>query len=104
MERFYSVGGVVAVLMLASCAGQSQFEDYQFRAVASDDGSKRFQYVLPAIGEGVEPSSRGNFAKMRDVLGRYLEHTQYCLDGFFVYDETFDGLEYLLHGECRDSQ
>ena len=44
-----------------------------------------------------------DFSAMRKELDIYMDANLYCSEGYFVYNETFDGGEYLLHGECQES-
>lgn len=117
------------LLLLASlssaCASSKPSEHYNFRALETADQSKRFTYgfsirSLGSAGESVlgntrsvgsSPSDRDsrsrakpiNFEEMREELAIYMSVTEYCNKGYFVYDETFDGTQYLLHGECQES-
>lgn len=50
---------------------------------------------------------RGNqvgFEQLREALEDYMALNQYCTEGYFIYDETYNGNEYLLHGECQESK
>ena len=103
---------------LASCASPTISPKYQLRTVETEDESKRFTYGFSArrsaLGSGGEAPTRGagrqrrdrgaSFADMRKELETYMEITRYCSEGYFVFDESFDGNEYLLHGECQESK
>ena len=106
----------LVVLMLQSCASQTLSSKYQLKAVETEDDSKRFTYGFNIAGfgsslggEGPNPSANArarsaNFEEMRKELETYMQVTGYCADGYFVYDETFNGREYLLYGECQESK
>lgn len=114
--RGISVAALVScMVVLTGCASPKISPKYQLKTVATEDDSKRFTYGFfakgPGGGPGSQPSARGgtrdrgvNFRDMREELGVYMEITGYCSDGYFIYDETFNGREYLLHGECQESK
>ena len=95
------------LLVLCACASNQFSRLYQFQQVDSEGPSKLFRYGL-TIGQGttVSPADarRVSFADMRKELEKYMDAVQFCTQGYFVYNETFDGSEYLLHGECQESK
>lgn len=101
---------VVAVL-LASCASNQVSDLYEFYEVESDDERKLFGYrfVLDPAQRRPETNKRPvrggiSFADMREELNKYMELFPYCREGFFVYDESFNGQRYILRGECQESK
>ena len=112
----------VLILMATACATSMPPENFVLRPVASDDDSKRFTYgARVGRGGGSEGGAgrsadgggrqagggRGqtiSFEQLREGLEDYMALTSYCTQGYFVYDETYNGNEYLLHGECQESK
>ena len=110
------------IVMAAACATSMPPENFVLRPVASDDDSKRFTYgarvgrgggseggaARSADGGGRQVGGgRGqtiSFEQLREGLEDYMALTSYCTQGYFVYDETYNGNEYLLHGECQESK
>ena len=100
-------------LLLAACASHQVSDLYEFAVVDSETDSKLFEYSFvldpnqrqPGTGKKLLP---GNFAvsfdDMREALEKYMRAFPYCSQGYFVYDESFDGQQYRLRGECQESK
>lgn len=111
---------VLIVSGLLGCASSSVSDRYQFESLDTEDSSKRFTYsafirgvggVAQEQGAGQAQGTAGpararsvNVEDMKKELEGYMAVTGYCGQGYFIYDETFDGVEYLLHGECQESK
>ena len=111
---------LILVSILVSCASKKVSDQYQLQSVESADSSKRFTYgfYVQRLGVGspsLDGENRGsirsrprdqtaNFEEMRQELKNYMAITGYCSEGYFIYDETFNGSQYLLHGECQESK
>ena len=101
-----------ALLCLIGCAGANVSDLYEFHEVESQNESKLFnyQFVLDpaqrssASRRDVPTGFAASFSDMRDELEIYMRTFPYCLEGYFIYDETFDGERYMLHGECQESK
>lgn len=117
---------LLAAVFAASCATTQTSDQYEFSWVATEDMSKRFTYASFAYGSAASLDERTqspggaqdapqrssgqpgvgriSFGEMREDLEDYMAVEQYCTDGYFIYNETFDGRRYLLHGECQESR
>lgn len=131
MNQFSYVGLILLLAFLAvSCASNKPSGQYEFSLVSTEDMSKRFTYgnILGRPGSSLAERAesggsaggasqrsgsqaprqaefaRVSFAEMREDLEEYMAVEQYCTDGYFIYNETFDGRRYLLHGECQESR
>jgi len=106
------------LMTLSACATKVASDRYNFSAIDSQDNSKRFTYGFsvrraadgssstdgePRVSSRPRRQESADFMKMRDALENYMEDYQYCKEGYFVYNETFDGRHFLLHGECQES-
>tara|TARA_R110002073_G_scaffold228312_3_gene389086 strand:- start:244 stop:582 length:339 start_codon:yes stop_codon:yes gene_type:complete len=98
--------------LLSACASNSYSELYDFYPVETKTDSKRFSYEF-ILGSGSRADGsrdappRGfvvSFNDMREELEKYMEENPYCTQGYFVYDEIFDGNKYTLLGECQESK
>lgn len=113
------VGLLATMVVLVACSSNKVSELYRFQPVQSADSSKRFTYGLSVRGPGGVAERQGNgrgqasaarrnpaadFEDMRDELENYMTVVEYCTQGYFIYDETFNGIQYLLHGECQESK
>lgn len=110
-----------------ACATNKPPENFVLKPVASNDASKRFTYgALSGRGGGPDDAGAGqserqgggsaggqggrgggqtiSFDQLREGLEDYMALNNYCTQGYFVYDETYNGREYLLHGECQESK
>lgn len=96
--------GALFVASLFACSSPSVSDRYDLQTLDSEDASKRFTYGFSARGQDRDRSRAASVADMRRELENYMAATGYCEQGYFIYDETFDGAEYLLHGECQESQ
>lgn len=121
---------VLLSLLLVACASQQEIRlPDQFETETLVDGSKRFSFVLnfaprfggagQADGEGRQqegqpqraPTGRAggtpqrvpSRAEMDQVLEEYFQRYPYCEEGYFVYDQGFDGSRYTMLGECQES-
>lgn len=108
---------VVWGVLLASCAGKEQLiMPDRFDTEIMQDGSKRFSFSLDfnrrgrLLNSGDSSSGRASpvsiaprQAEMESALSMYLEMYPYCEEGYFVYDQGFDGSTYTLLGECQES-
>lgn len=109
---------ILALSLLTACATNKLSDLYVLKPVETADLSKRFTYGYAIRGPGggqqgggSESSSRngqsrerpGSFEDMREELENTMAVIGYCTEGYFVYDETFNGNQYLLHGECQES-
>jgi hypothetical protein len=99
-------------LFLSACASNSHSELYDFYPVETNTDSKRFRYEF-ILGTGSRVNSsreappRGfvvSFDDMREDLEKYMDENPYCTQGYFVYNEIFDGNKYTLLGECQESK
>ena len=121
-NRLYGIALIyIVLLVLGACASKVPSDRYNFSGVQSQDGSKRFVYgysvrrSAPGAPLAVERDGAArnavrprrletvDFSAMRKELDIYMNVNPYCSEGYFVYNETFDGGEYLLHGECQES-
>ena len=104
---------VLSTLLLTSCASTGVSDLYEFYEIESANNSKLFEYRFivdpnqrrPETSK--KPAPRGgvvSFGHMRQELKKYMEAFPYCTEGYFVYDESFDGQEYKLLGECQESK
>lgn len=97
---------VISSILLSACASNGVSELYDFHTIETEDDRKVFEYRYPigVTDSGKSISSRKvfSFEDMREELNKYMEVFRYCEQGFFVYDETFDGREYALRGECQE--
>lgn len=69
------------------------------------DGSKRFLFEVrsgPGAGRR-EGRDRLNAENMRLALDSYFELQPFCEEGYFLYDQGFDGNAYTILGECQES-
>lgn len=104
---FFSILSIPAFLLIG-CASNSVSDLYDFYPVESDDDRKVFEYrysigVAGLADQSSLSSRKGfSFADMREELNKYMDVFRYCEQGFFVYDEVFDGREYALRGECQE--
>ncbi len=98
--------------LLSACASNSYSELYDFYPVETNTDSKRFRYEFilgtgSAANSSREAPHRGfvvSFDDMREELEKYMDENPYCTQGYFVYDEIFDGNKYTLLGECQESK
>lgn len=101
------------VIAASGCASNPVSELYEFYPVETNSESKLFEYQFildPAerrsgtkqtkIPQGFAVS----FNDMRAELDKYMKAYSFCLEGYFVYDESFDGQRYILRGECQESK
>ena len=103
---------VSSLMTLIACAGRGVSDLYEFHVVESQNESKLFtyQFILdPAqrstqSRRAVPTGFSADFGDMREELAVYMRQYPYCLEGYFIYDETFDGERYMLHGECQESK
>ncbi|GEM_PF-1486158 len=109
----FALFGVLA----ASCAGKEQLiMPDRFDTEILQDGSKRFSFSLDfnrrgrlvssgdaASGRSASVSIAPRQAEMERALNMYFEMYPYCDEGYFVYDQGFDGSTYTLLGECQES-
>lgn len=111
--RLLKALSVLACLSLTACASTGVSDLYEFYTVESTNDSKLFGYRFvvdpterqPGTSKKILPRGFNvSFADMRDELEKYMESFPYCRDGYFVYDESFDGQRYILHGECQESK
>ena len=120
---------VSLLILLSACAGKEQvlLPDY-FDTQILTDGSKRFSFRLdqnPRAGQGSqrqtgsdqeagrpnrdENSGTGgrqsvpNREEMEEALEAYFEIYPFCSEGYFIYDQGFDGNSYTMLGECQES-
>jgi hypothetical protein len=70
------------------------------------DGSKRFVYEV-RFGSGSRQSAGRSQAPsqeiMEEALEDYFAQDPYCEQGYFLYDQGFDGSSYTILGECQES-
>jgi len=109
-----SVAGLLAFLaLLSSCATTKISDLYEFYEVESEGESKLFGYRFvidpnqrqPETSKRLTPDRYAvSFDDMRKELEKYMEVFPYCTQGYFVYDESFDGQKYILSGECQESK
>ncbi|MBC6427898.1 MAG: hypothetical protein GDA55_01440 [Cellvibrionales bacterium] len=104
----------VATLMcalLGGCASPSIPRDYQFQP-ATNAERKLFTYAFAPTPQRVAPASQNrtqptaspiSFQKMRKTLAKDARLAAYCTQGYFIYQQSFDGQHYRLHGECQES-
>lgn len=113
MKAFFRWGFWLAGLMLVSCVSNPVSDLYEFYEIESGTDSKLFGYRFvidpaerqPGTSRRLMPNGFNvNFADMRDELSKYMEVFPYCREGYFVYDESFDGQRYILLGECQESK
>lgn len=105
---------VLSMLMtIVSCATNKVSDLYEFYEIESEGQSKLFGYgfildpTKRQAGKSLKNVPKGfavSFADMRKELEKHMKIHPYCLEGFFVYDEVFDGKEYKLLGECQESK
>lgn len=100
-------------LLVVGCASSPISDLYEFYPVDSEDERKLFGYrfVVDPAQRQTATSKRKvplqfavSFENMREELNKYMGVFHYCLEGYFVYDESFDGQRYILHGECKESK
>lgn len=98
---------------LCSCATNKVSDLYEFYEIDSVGESKLFGYrfVLDPSQRQVGKNRRSvpagfavSFVDMREELEKYMKLYPYCQEGYFVYDESFDGQEYKLLAECQESK
>lgn len=103
--RVLSVCSVALLaLMVIACASPTISDRYEFENVVSEDSSKRFTYGFSTRESGRNRPRSASVEDMKKELGEYMAISEYCIEGYFIYDESFDGTEYLLHGECQESK
>lgn len=99
--------------LLVACASSPVLvtpDHYETRV--DSDGAKRFEFGVRRLTEApslqnmrdgrtqeIEPL---RFEQIEDSLQAWMESDGFCRDGFFIYDQRFDGSLYLVLGECRD--
>ena len=101
------------IFVLSACATNKISDLYEFYEIPSQSESKLFEYrfVVDPNQRRAETSKRitsdrfaVSFRDMRDELEKYMDAFPYCSEGYFVYDENFDGQKYALLGECQESR
>lgn len=100
-------------LVLTGCATNKVSDLYEFYEVESKGESKLFGYRFvidpnqrqPGTSKRLTPNRFAiSFDDMREELENYMDVFPYCTEGYFVYDESFDGQKYTLLGECQESK
>lgn len=112
MGIWTKVYAILVVSLVAACASSRYSELYEFYPVETKTDSKLFRYEFILRPEQRINSSRSlpppgfavSFEDMRNELEKYMEANPYCTEGYFVYDESFDGNKYSLRGECQESK
>ena len=103
----------LVVLLLTACASNQVSDLYEFAVVDSETDSKLFEYSFvvdpnqrqPGTSKKLLPRDFAvSFGDMREELRKYMQAFPYCTQGYFVYDESFDGQKYRLLGECQESK
>lgn len=109
---------LTGVLLVTACAGKDQLVmPDNFSTETLVDGSKRFSFSVNsarrnADGITARDISQGRAAQgapapraedMEQALKGYFEIYPYCEEGYFIYDQGFDGNTYTLLGECQES-
>lgn len=123
-SRFGCFWLIVLTSFLAACASQQQIVmPDRFETETLEDGSKRFSFNLdfnrsrddessqqegqpqeaPTNRAGGAPRRVPSRAEMDEILEVYFQNYPYCEDGYFVYDQGFDGNSYTMLGECQES-
>lgn len=77
----------------------------RFETEVLEDGSKRFLFQVrsgPGAGRP-EGRDRPNTENMKIALDSYFEQQPFCEEGYFLYDQGFDGNTYTILGECQES-
>jgi len=97
---------LLTTLFLFSCATNKVSDLYDFHPIETVDSRKVFEYRY-VLGESesrqpLSSSKAFSFVEMRKELNKYMDVYPYCNEGFFVYDELFNGREYTLLGECQE--
>lgn len=103
---------VLVVTLVCACASSRYSELYEFYPVETKTDSKLFRYEFILRPEQGTNNSRAvpppgfavSFDDMREELERYMQANPYCTQGYFIYDESFDGNRYSLSGECQESK
>lgn len=112
------VGLTLLAVVMASCAGKEQLiMPDRFDTDILQDGSKRFSFSLNFNRRGRLVSSEDSSSnrastvsvaprqtEMETALRIYFAMYPYCQEGYFVYDQGFDGSTYTLLGECQESE
>jgi hypothetical protein len=92
-------------ILIASCSSSNAFlMPDRFETDILSDGSKRFLFEVNtnsgrAEGRGGAIDREG----MELGLRGYFEQYPYCEEGFFLYDQGYDGSTYTMLGECQES-
>jgi len=112
MGNLAKVVATSVVFLMTACASNRYSELYEFYPVETKTDSKLFSYQFI-----LRPDERGNssgaspppgfvvsFEDMRQELEKYMAENPYCTQGYFIYNEIFDGNKYSLLGECQESK
>ncbi len=71
-----------------------------------EDGSKRFVFEVLS-GPGGEGRGNRNMIPqpeaMETALEAYFSEHPFCEEGYFLYDQGFNGRAYSMLGECQES-
>ena len=110
---FKRAASFVLCAILCSCASSRVSNLYEFYEIESKGESKFFGYRFVLDPAQRQPGTSGrsipdhfaiSFDDMRKELKKYMAVYPYCTEGYFVYDESFDGQRYRLLGECQESR
>lgn len=78
----------------------------RFSTEILDDGSKRFVFEVLA-GPGGQGGGNRNInlqpERMEAALEAYFVEYPFCEEGYFLYDQGFNGRAYTMLGECQES-
>ena len=105
----------ICLALLNGCAGSAQViqPDHYVTRVGSDN-AKRFEFgirqqveasTLRNIRDGQTQAAGNRFDRqlIEDSIAAWMQTDGFCLQGFFIYDQRYDGSMYLVLGECREA-
>ena len=93
--------------LIASCSSSSVvLVPDRFETEVLSDGSKRFVFEVnfgPTAGRADRRSGALDRTSMESALEGYFEQNPFCQEGYFLYDQGFNGRAYTMLGECQES-
>lgn len=113
LARLLAIGATL--MLLAGCAGAPNLvvpDHYQTRI--DSDGAKRFEFGIrqqtsqPTLrnirdGQTQPAGNRLSREQIEQSIEAWMLKDGFCQQGFFIYDQRYDGSMYLVLGECREA-